>query len=211
VRRGDSKRPARGTATGAGVALRAYGLSVAELPWPVPPLGDEVVAMRPWRPTDVPAQLKAFSDRGFQRFSDWAPRTQDDALRSLAEQEHARQRGEQIELALVAPHDDRVVLGGGSLHDVDLSQGRAAVGYWVAPAARRRGVATHAVRLLARWAFDGLGVVRLELRCGPDNHASQRVARRCGFTREAVLRAQMPFKGGRRDTVVFALLSGELR
>src|SRR3954469_5992051 len=106
---------------------------VAELPWPVPPLGDEVVAMRPWRPTDVPAQLKAFSDRGFQRFSDWAPRTQDDALRSLAEQEHVRQRGEQIELALVAPHDDRVVLGGGSLHDVDLSQGRAAVGYWVAP------------------------------------------------------------------------------
>src|SRR3954451_6434313 len=73
VRRGDSKRPARGTSTGAGVALRAYGLSVAELPWPVPPLGDEVVAMRPWRPTDVPAQLKACSDRGFQRFSDWAP------------------------------------------------------------------------------------------------------------------------------------------
>jgi hypothetical protein len=41
------------------------------------------------------------------------PRTQDDALRNLARQEHARRRGEQIELALVAPHDDRGIRPGG--------------------------------------------------------------------------------------------------
>lgn len=54
-------------------------------------------------------------------------------------------------------------------------------------------------------------VARLELTCGPDNEASQRVAERCGFTREGVLRSHIPFKGGRRDTVVFSLLPGELR
>ena len=79
---------------------------------------------------------------------------------------------------------------------------RAGVGYWLVPAARGRGVATRAVRLLARWAFDSLGVVRLELTCGPDNVASQRVAERCGFTREGLMRAHLPFKGGRRDTVL---------
>jgi len=41
--------------------------------------------------------------------------------------------------------------------------------------------------------------------------ASQRVAERCGFTREAVLRSHLPFRGGRRDTVVYGLLPGELR
>ena len=41
-----------------------------------------------------------------------------------------------------------------------------------------------------------------------DNVASQRVAERCGFTREAMLRSHIPFKGGRRDTVVFSLLPG---
>ncbi len=56
-----------------------------------------------------------------------------------------------------------------------------------------------------------MGLGRLELTCGPDNHASQGVADRCGFTREGVLRSHTPFKGGRRDTVVFGLLPGELR
>ena len=56
-----------------------------------------------------------------------------------------------------------------------------------------------------------MGLGRLELTCGPDNHASQGVADRCGFTREGVLRSHTPFKAGRRDTVVFGLLPGELR
>jgi RimJ/RimL family protein N-acetyltransferase len=78
------------------------------------------------------------------------------------------------------------------------------------PDARGRGIASRAVRLMARWAFDELGIARLEMTCAPDNPASQRVAERCGFTREGVMRSHMPFKGGRRDTVVFSLLPGEL-
>jgi RimJ/RimL family protein N-acetyltransferase len=102
----------------------------------VPSLADEHVRLRPWRQTDVPAQLQAFGDPWFQRFSDWAPRTEADARAYLAEHEHARQRGEQLELALVEPHDDDVVLGGGSLNNVNLEQGRATIGYWLAPHAR---------------------------------------------------------------------------
>jgi RimJ/RimL family protein N-acetyltransferase len=58
--------------------------------------------------------------------------------------------------------------------------------------------------------FDKVGLARVELTCGPDNVASQRVAERCGFVREGVLRSLMPFKDARRDTVVFGLLRGEL-
>jgi RimJ/RimL family protein N-acetyltransferase len=177
----------------------------------VPSLADDVVVLRPWRETDVPAQLEAFSDPFFRRFSDWAPQTEAAARAYLDSQEQARRRGEQIGLALVEPHDHDVVLGGGSLNDVDLEQGCAAIGYWLAPHARGRGVATHAVRLIAGWAFRDLQLARLEITCGPDNRASQHVAERCGFTREGVLRAHIPFKGTRRDTVVFSLLPGELR
>src|SRR5215216_2979921 len=76
----------------------------------VPSLADDVVLLRPWRETDVPAQLEAFSNPFFQRFSDWAPHTEADARTYLAVHEQARQRGEQIELALVEPHDDNVVM-----------------------------------------------------------------------------------------------------
>jgi RimJ/RimL family protein N-acetyltransferase len=188
-----------------------YGGDMAELR--LPPLVDEVVRLRPWRESDVPAGLMAFADPTVHRFS-WphsTPYTEDDARRFFVEQERARLHGAAVEFALVEPHDEEAVLGGGSLYAVDLEQGRAGVGYWLAPHARGRGVVTHAVRLVARWAFEDLGLARLELTCAPDNQASQRVAERCGFTREGVLRAHMPFKGGRRDTVVFGLLPGELR
>ena len=184
---------------------------MAEIPFPSPPLADDVVLLRPWRETDVRAMLDAFGDPVFQYFSDWAPRTETDAHSHLMKHERARKRGEQVEFALVEPRKHAVVLGGGSLNNVDLEQGRAAVGYWLAPQARGRGVATHAVRLIAPWALHHLGVARLELTCGPDNRASTRVADRCGFTCEGVLRSYVPFKGGRRDSVVFSLLPGELR
>ena len=185
---------------------------MAELRFPVPPLSDGVVLLRPWREADVPAKVTAFSDPVMQRFS-WrtAPYTEADARHSLAGQEEARVRGEELNFALAGPDNHDVVLGGGSLQEVRLDQGRASVGYWLAPAARGRGVAAHSVRLLARWAFAELGLARLELTCGPDNEASQRVAERCGFTREGLLRSHVPFKGARRDSVIYSLLPGELR
>jgi RimJ/RimL family protein N-acetyltransferase len=112
---------------------------------------------------------------------------------------------------VAGPRHQDVVLGSISLQEVRLDQGCAAVGYWLGPGARGRGAATQAVRLLARWAFDELGLARLELTCGPDNEASQHVAERCGFSPEGLLRSHVPFKGARRDSVIYSLLPGELQ
>src|SRR5215207_179690 len=183
------------------------------LPLPTPPLRDDVVALRPWQRSDVPVLVAAFGDPVIERFS-WphaGAYTEADALAYVAGQAGGGPDGEQREFAAVAPADDALVLGGASLYDVELEQRRGAVGYWLAPGARGRGVATHAVRLIAAWAFDHLHLARLTLTCGPDNRASQRVAERCGFTREGLLRSHMEFKHGRRDTVVYGLLPGELR
>jgi RimJ/RimL family protein N-acetyltransferase len=146
-----------------------------------------VVALRPWREDDVPARLMAFADPLVQRFS-WPrsePYTEADARDYSAGLERARREEREVGFALVSPGDDTDVLGGASLHAVELPERRAAVGYW-------------------------LGLDRLELTCGPDNGASQHVAERCGFTREGLLRSHMRFKAGRRDTLVYGLLPGEL-
>jgi RimJ/RimL family protein N-acetyltransferase len=185
---------------------------MAELGFPVPPLAGDVVLLRPWREADVPGMVLAFSDPVMQRFS-WRATayTEADARDCLAEQEEARLGGDELNFALVEPRDQDVLLGGVSLDEVRLDQGCAAVGYWLAPLARGRGAATSAVRLLARWAFAELGLARLELTCGPGNEASQHVAERCGFSREGILRSRVPFKGARRDSVIYSLLPGELR
>jgi RimJ/RimL family protein N-acetyltransferase len=67
------------------------------------------------------------------------------------------------------------------------------------------------VRLISAWGFRALGVERIELQAAVDNPASQRVAERAGFTREAVLRSRWTTYGGERhDMVCFGLLAGEL-
>src|SRR5512143_2034886 len=61
------------------------------------------------------------------------------------------------------------------------------VGYWLLPTARGRGLATRAVRLVSRWAFDELGITVLRLYAEPANEPSLRVAERCGFRRIGIV------------------------
>jgi RimJ/RimL family protein N-acetyltransferase len=87
---------------------------------------------------------------------------------------------------------------------------RAHFGYWVGKEARGRGVATRALRLLARWAVEEHGFARLQLIVEPENLASIRVAERAGFRREARLRSYIELRGARRDVYMYALLRENL-
>ncbi|HYJ57002.1 MAG TPA: GNAT family protein [Mycobacterium sp.] len=80
--------------------------------------------------------------------------------------------------------------------------------YWLSADARGRGVATRALTLVANWAFDN-GIERLFLLIHPENESSHRVAQRCGFSREGVLRAFERFKGQRPDLVSWSLLPSD--
>jgi RimJ/RimL family protein N-acetyltransferase len=77
----------------------------------------------------------AFSDPVVQQFS-WSPATdhsEDDARGYFVDQEQARLRGEEAQFAVVEPKDEDEALGGVSLWAINLEQGRAATGYWLAP------------------------------------------------------------------------------
>ncbi len=84
--------------------------------------------------------------------------------------------------------------------------GLGAVGYWLLPEARGRGLATRAVRILSDWAFGALALDRLDLFTERDNVASIRVAERNGFSRPE-LRAASGTVGVRRvDRIRFTRL-----
>ncbi|WP_277209234.1 GNAT family N-acetyltransferase [Isoptericola croceus] len=168
-----------------------------------------MIRLRSWREDDADAQLAAFNDPVFRQFSDWAPSDRQGIVNRIRAVHRQREQGTGINWAIVetAAVD---VLGEVSLNGIDHEHGRASMGYWLASAARGRGVATRAVRLVAGWAFSDLELSRLELTCGPDNVASQRVAERCGFRREGLLRSHLSFQGRRRDSLVYGLLPGEL-
>jgi RimJ/RimL family protein N-acetyltransferase len=88
--------------------------------------------------------------------------------------------------------------------------GEGRVGYWMDPAARRRGVATRALRELCRWGFAEFGLGVIEWRAEVGNLASRRVAEKAGFTVEAVLRRRLVHRGLRVDAWVGSILPDEL-
>ncbi|MFL5835028.1 MAG: GNAT family N-acetyltransferase [Solirubrobacteraceae bacterium] len=177
------------------------------IPLPDPALADGDLALRPWRPEDVPALVAACKDPEIPRWTLVpSPYSEDDARLWLAAQSAARRGGRRVELAIV-DLDDRLL---GSIAIARSADGRVGeVGYWVAAEARRRGVATRSVQLLAEWAFDELGLERIELLTEPENRASQRVAEAAGFTRERLLRAHREQKGTLRDFYLYALTPGD--
>ncbi|MFJ3904071.1 GNAT family N-acetyltransferase [Streptomyces sp. NPDC090025] len=77
------------------------------------------------------------------------------------------------------------------------------VGYWVDPAAGGRGVATGLLREVCRAAPEELGLHRLEACTLLDNHASQRVLAKCGFTRIGTAPRYLHIDGEWRDHHLF--------
>ena len=172
-------------------------------------LKDGVIAIRSWRQSDLPQLVDLLEDEKIARWTGIpAPYTRREA--KLFFKTNARQE------AMGVGTDSAIVeeAGGALLGGVGLklhpSHATAEVGYWVAAHARRRGIATRAVRLMARWSFHNLEVERLELLTNVGNEASEGVARKCGFQREGLLRSVRVIKGERVDLTLFSLLPGEL-
>jgi RimJ/RimL family protein N-acetyltransferase len=100
-------------------------------------------------------------------------------------------------------------VGFAALVRIDQEAREAEAGYIVSPRARGRRIAVRALRLLTEWALDDLALERVELRITPENLASIRVAERCGYVREGVLRSVHFKRGGRSDLAVYSRLPSD--
>jgi RimJ/RimL family protein N-acetyltransferase len=172
------------------------------------PLVDGPTALRPWRDSDLEALVRACQDPEIAR---WTPVPENcgegEARAYLMRRYDAIHAGVEAPFAIVNAADGTDLLGSISLVRLAWEHGRGEVGYWLAREARGQGHSTRAVRLICKWGFESLGLARIELLAATGNPASQRVAERAGFTREAVLRSYFRGKHGLMDMVTYGLLS----
>jgi ribosomal-protein-alanine N-acetyltransferase len=178
-------------------------------PWPVAVLGDDVIVLRAWDHEDLDAVAEASSDPAIPRITT-VPHVYSRA-EGLAWVQ--RQHGRSQEGGLVFAIADRATNAALGAVSVWWRPNRIGwLGYWVLPSQRGRGIASRGVRALVPYAFESLGLARVEIGVEPRNAASTRVAEACGFTREGTLRSyEDTTDGDRVDLVLFSLLPGELR
>jgi RimJ/RimL family protein N-acetyltransferase/ketosteroid isomerase-like protein len=121
--------------------------------------------------------------------------------------EEGRRDGTREAFAVVGA--DGAPLGVAVAPRIDREARTAELGYVVAREARGRGVAGEALRQLTDWALSKLELARLELLISVDNEASRRVAVRCGYVREGVLRSLHLKQDVRDDTEIWSRLASD--
>lgn len=164
-------------------------------------LEDDVVRLRQFEESDVPAIVAACQDPEIPRWTAVpSPYTEADARAWLASDEEES-------FAVVSRASGELL---GSIGVRYFDGGIGEVGYWVKREARGSGVATRALRLIASWALADKGLARFQLRADVANEASQRVAEKAGFLREGVLRSSLELKGERRDVVMYSRVLEDL-
>jgi RimJ/RimL family protein N-acetyltransferase len=154
------------------------------------------VRLRPWRADDAPAVLLAVRDPAIAR---WNPVDQPDPDLRVAQawvQDRGDWTGSEHASFAVVSMDDDALLGSVSLFKIDRVHDNAEIGYWTVPRERGRGVATTAVDLVARWAFNVGELHRVQLYHAVDNPASCRVAAKAGFALEGWPRASYRYGDG---------------
>ena len=180
---------------------------VVELRRPEVLQGSRRLVLRPFRIADANDIATSCQDPDIPRFTLMPEAMTTGHAREWVERRLELWRHGLFSFAITIPPEDRCV-GQVGVHLEQRSR-RAETFYWLDRRVRGQGFATEALEVATRWSFDKLDVVRAHLITHLDNTASQRVAERCGYQREGVLRAWEPIKDDQPDVVMWSRLASD--
>jgi hypothetical protein len=108
---------------------------------------------------------------------------------------------------LMFEREGGALVGATGLHRTVWETPRTEIGYWCRSSRAGRGYVSEAVAAVTAYALEHLRAARIEIITDEANLASRRVAERCGYALEGVLRHERRAPDGSlRDTCVYARL-----
>jgi len=109
----------------------------------------------------------------------------------------------------IAKRSDHSAFGRFAFQTIDFISGSAEIAYWVLPQSRGEGYAPLATTAICEWAFNQLGLHRVQLFHSVRNTASCRVAVKAGLELEATLKSEAIYHDGWHDTHLHARVRTE--
>ncbi len=174
---------------------------------------DDRLRLRPWQDDDAMALLEAARE-SVDTVGRWLPWCHagysfEDAAHWIDHCRSGLAAGDHFAFAVFDKWSG-ALMGGVGLSQRDRVYRRANLGYWVRESRQRQGVSTAAVHLVAKFGFETLGLIRIEIVVLPLNQASRRVAEKSGAAFEGISRQRLLISGDARDAAVYALLPNDL-
>ena len=170
---------------------------------------DGHVAIRPFLPVDAQPAFEAVRESRVD-VAHWLPdlgstHSISDVSAYIDRQPDAWASDDAYNFAILE-HGPGVFLGGCGLTQINRRHGFANMYYWVRSGKTKRGIATGAVRLLARFGLETLALQRIEIVVPLGNTASIRVAEKAGAVREGVLRSRVMLHDVMHDALLFSFV-----
>ncbi len=175
-------------------------------------LSDSLIMLRPWREEDAPALYRAVR-ASLQDLIPWlswahADYSITEARAWIQTVSKLWREGGHYAFGVFLPNGELV--GSCSLGLFYPQCHFANLGYWVHHAYRGQGIAVGAARLVARFGFEEVGLVRIEIVIAAENFASRRVAEKLGAHFEGILRNRLMIHKRPTDAAMYSLLPQDI-
>lgn len=165
--------------------------------------------LRQIQPADAEALFATFSDEAVMEFYGDPPHRSIEDSRELVRRQHEWYvRREGIRWGITRRGED-VVIGSCGLFKFDEEAQRAETGYELGQAYWRQGIMSEALGAMLSFAFETMGLHRVEAVTDGANERSQGLLRSLGFTHEGNLRQRFFFRDRFWDEHYFGLLHDE--
>jgi len=166
--------------------------------------------LRELKETDIQAVHEYASDPVNSIYVPWGPNTlkeTEEFIRLCIEYQHQKDRVD-FELAVIEKGSGKLI-GICGLHISDKENSGGWIGYCINKPYWRNGYGTEIGKTLLDLGFNQFKLHRIYATCHPSNVASERILQKIGMQKEGHMRKDVRFKGGWRDSLLYAILKEE--
>ena len=174
----------------------------------LPLLTGNLVSLRELRAGDAPALFAALTSQQVSKFISPPPATVEGFGRFISWAIRQRQSGQYLCFAIV-PHGSDTAVGIFQVRSLEPAFGTAEWGFALAAECWGTGMFTDGAALVIDFAFDVLGVHRLEARAALKNGRGNGALRKLGAVQEGVLRRSFLRNGEYLDQALWTILQDE--
>jgi ribosomal-protein-alanine N-acetyltransferase len=174
----------------------------------LPVLAGNTVALRELRASDAPALFAALTNEQVARFISPPPATVDGFGRFINWAIRQREAGQYVCFAVV-PHGSDTAIGIFQVRSLEPAFGTAEWGFALASEFWGSGMFVDGAKLLIDFAFNSLGVHRLEARAAVANGRGNGALRKLGAVQEGLLRRSFLKNGEYLDQALWTILHEE--